>query len=50
LVTFVQASYLKTDMLKFESSQSHESRAQTADSSKTCSKPGPFNCWLRVDV
>jgi len=33
-VAFVKTSDLNTDMWKFESSQSKESRAQSADSSK----------------
>jgi len=50
LFTFVETSYLNTDMRKFESSQKEESRAQTADSSKACSKTRAFNAnfafWL----
>jgi len=38
-VTFAESSSLNTDMCMFESSQSEESRAQSANSSKACSKP-----------
>jgi len=31
---------------RFESSQNHESRAQSADFSKTCNKPTAFNCCI----
>jgi len=35
-------------MCKFESSQSHESRTQSADSSKVYSKLKAFNCSLKA--
>jgi len=41
--TFVETSHFNTDMCETESSQSHESRAQPADSSKLCSKPERLN-------
>ena len=45
LITPVEWSYLNTDMRKFETSQKEESRAQSADSSKTYRKPSrAFNC------
>jgi len=37
-VTLVDTSYWQSDMCKFESSQKHESRDQSADSFKGCSK------------
>ena len=37
-VTFVETTYLKTDLCNSESSQNHENRAQLADSSKPCKK------------
>jgi len=43
LLAFVENSYLKTDMCKSESSQSHEIRALSADASKPFRKPGAFN-------
>jgi len=36
-VAFTETSYLKTNMCKFDSPQRHVSRAQSADSSKSCS-------------
>jgi len=42
-VTFVETSYLHTDVRKFESSKKDESRAQSADSSKACKKLRVFN-------
>ena len=42
--TFVETCRLSVDMCKFDSSKKGESRAQSADSSKACSKPGVFNC------
>jgi len=42
--TVVSATYLNIDMRKFESSKNEESRAQSAEFSKTFSKPRTFNC------
>ena len=44
-VTFVESNHLNTGMCKSESSQSHESRVQWADSSKACSRLRAVN-WL----
>ena len=41
--SLLESSYLNTDSCKFESSQKDESRAQSADSSKTYSKPRAFD-------
>jgi len=41
-VALVETSYLNTDMCKFETSQSEESTAQSADSSIACFKPRAF--------
>jgi len=38
-----ETSYSNKDMCEFESSQKDESRAQSADSLKDCSKPRAFN-------
>ena len=50
--TFVHANYFNTDMCKFESLQFEESRAQSAECSKPCSKPRAFICccWWNHDV
>jgi len=48
-VTFVESSYLNTDVRTFESSQKEESRAQSADSSKACSKPRALNSPMAMD-
>ena len=51
--TFVKTSYLNTHVCKFEPSQKHESRAQSADSSKVYSKLITFNvcfCLMTVTV
>jgi len=44
VVSHVESNYINTDMCKFESSQKHESRTQSADSSKACRKPRASNC------
>ena len=52
LTAIVESTYLNTDMRKFASPQKHESRTQSADSSKANSKPGALD-WqlmlLRID-
>jgi len=41
-VSFEDISYLNTDMWKFESSQSEDSRIQPVNFSKACSEPRTF--------
>jgi len=43
----METSYLNTDKCKFESSQKDESRAQSPDSPKACSKARAFTGNLR---
>ena len=42
-VTFVETSYLNTDICKFESSQKEEIRVMSADYLEVHSKPKAFN-------
>jgi len=43
----VETNYLKTDMSKSQSTQSHESRAQLADFANDCCLPRGFECCCR---
>jgi len=46
----VETSCLKTNMWKSESSQSEESRTQSVDSLKACSKPRTFVAYKRFTM